>query len=113
MKIRSDIHAGTTFAECDVQRDCWKKQAELMEKYANGSSSTPPSGLQFPPYICTSSSYQPYPSGGGYVNGVYYPDMSGTCTGTTPPPPQPPTTGGGGTVNGVYYPDMSGTCTAT
>jgi len=50
---------------------------------------------------------------GGYVNGVYYPDMSGTCTGTTPPPPQPPTTGGGGTVNGVYYPDMSGTCTAT
>jgi len=21
---------------------------------------------------------------GGYVNGVYYPDMSGTCSGTTP-----------------------------
>ena len=49
MKIRSDIHAGMTFAECDVQRDCWKQQAELMEKYANGSGSVP-SGLQFPPY---------------------------------------------------------------
>jgi hypothetical protein len=48
---------------------------------------------------------------GGYVNGVYYPDMSGTCTGTTPPPPTPPTTGGG-YVNGVWYPDMSGTCAA-
>lgn len=50
-------------------------------------------------------------SGAGYVNGVYYPDMSGTCTGTTPPPPTPPPSGGG-TVNGVYYPDMSGSCTA-
>jgi|PlaIllAssembly_1097288.scaffolds.fasta_scaffold631727_2 hypothetical protein len=105
MKIRSDIHAGTTFAECDVQRDCWKKQAELMEKYANGSSSTPPSGLQFPPYICTSSSYQPYPSGGGYVNGVYYPDKSGACGSSSSG-----STTGGGYVNGVYYPDKSGYC---
>ncbi len=48
-------------------------------------------------------------TGGGYVDGVYYPDMSGTCGGTTPPPPPPPTTGGG-YVNGVYYPDKSGTC---
>lgn len=49
---------------------------------------------------------------GGWVNGVWYPDMSGTCTGTTPPPtttPPPPSTGGGW-VNGVWYPDMSGTC---
>ncbi len=52
-------------------------------------------------------------SGSGYVDGVYYPDMSGTCTGSTvPPTPVPPPSGGGGTVNGVYYPDMSGTCTA-
>jgi hypothetical protein len=49
-------------------------------------------------------------SGGGYVNGVYYPDMSGTCGGTTPPPPTTPPTSGGGYVGGVYYPDMSGTC---
>ncbi|MBP1694573.1 MAG: hypothetical protein H6Q37_2456 [Chloroflexi bacterium] len=49
---------------------------------------------------------------GGYVDGVYYPDMSGTCSGTTPPPPPPPSGTGGGYVNGVYYPDMSGTCSA-
>lgn len=47
---------------------------------------------------------------GGWVNGVWFPDMSGTCTGTTPPPVTPPTTGGGGWVNGVWYADMSGTC---
>lgn len=104
MKIRSNIHAGTTFAECDVQRDCWKQQAELMEKYSNGSSSTPPSGLQFPPYVCTSTTPPPYPSGGGYVNGVYYPDKSGYCGGTSGG------TTGGGYVNGVYYPDKSGYC---
>lgn len=53
--------------------------------------------------------------GGGYVNGVWYPDMSGACGGsTTPPPTTPPTptppTSGGGYVNGVWYPDKSGTC---
>ena len=56
-------------------------------------------------------------SGGGYVNGVYYPDQSGVCGGTiAPPPTQPPTTQppsgstGGGYVNGVWYPDKSGAC---
>jgi hypothetical protein len=54
---------------------------------------------------------------GGYVNGVWYPDMSGYCSGTTPPtttppPTTPPPTSGGGYVNGVWYPDMSGTCAA-
>ncbi len=29
--------------------------------------------------------------GGGYVNGVYYPDMSGTCGSSTTPPSQPST----------------------
>jgi len=53
--------------------------------------------------------------GGGYDNGVWYPDMSGACgTSTTPPPTTPPTptppTSGGGYVNGVWYPDQSGTC---
>ena len=52
---------------------------------------------------------------GGYVNGVFYPDMSGYCSGTTPPPTTPPPTttpppSGGGYVGGVFYPDMSGTC---
>jgi hypothetical protein len=51
-------------------------------------------------------------SGSGYVDGVYYPDMSGTCTGSTVPPTPVPPPSGGGTVNGVYYPDMSGTCTS-
>jgi hypothetical protein len=54
-------------------------------------------------------------SGGGYVNGVWYPDMSGTCGTSTTPTPTPPSTpapptSGGGYVNGVWYPDMSGTC---
>lgn len=58
-------------------------------------------------------------AGGGWVNGVWYPDMSGVCGTTTTPPtipptipptvPPPPTTGGGW-VNGVWYPDRSGTC---
>jgi len=103
MKIRSDIHAGMTFAECDVQRDCWKQQAELMEKYANGSGSVP-SGLVFPPYTCSGTTPPP-PSGGGYVNGVYYPDKSGVCGSSSSG-----STTGGGYVNGVYYPDKSGYC---
>jgi hypothetical protein len=54
--------------------------------------------------------------GGGYVGGVYYPDMSGVCGTSGGYPPVPPTgpttppTTGGGYVGGVWYPDMSGTC---
>ena len=54
--------------------------------------------------------------GGGYVNGVWYPDQSGICGGPGPTPPSPtppvppPTPGGGGWVNGVWYPDQSGVC---
>lgn len=47
-------------------------------------------------------------TGGGYVNGVFYPDKSGVCGGTVPPT-NPPTSGGG-YVNGVFYPDKSGAC---
>lgn len=52
-------------------------------------------------------------AGGGYVNGVWYPDQSGVCGTTTTPPTVPPTTPpttGGGYVNGVWYGDKSGTC---
>jgi hypothetical protein len=55
--------------------------------------------------------------GGGYVDGVWYPDQSGVCGGSTsqPPPPStvpppPPTSSGGGYVGGVWYPDQSGVC---
>lgn len=59
-------------------------------------------------------------TGGGWVNGVWYPDMSGVCGGFVPTPPQPippynpyppqPPTPGGGYVNGVWYSDKSGVC---
>lgn len=109
MKIRSNLSAGQTFEQCDQQRNWWKQQAELMEVYAKSSSSTPPAGLWLP--TSGSPSYPSYPTtGGGYVNGVYYPDQSGVCgTSTVPPTTTPPTTGGG-YVNGVYYPDKSGIC---
>jgi hypothetical protein len=111
MKIRSNLSAGMTFAECDQQRSWWKKQAEMMEVYAKSSSKTPPAGLWFPTTGTPSNpTYPTYPTGGGYVNGVYYADKSGVCgTGTLPPTTTPPTTGGGH-VNGVYYPDKSGIC---
>ena len=52
--------------------------------------------------------------GGGYVNGVYYPDRSGVCGGVTPPTPVPPVPpyppSGGGYVGGVWYADRSGVC---
>jgi hypothetical protein len=55
-------------------------------------------------------------AGGGYVNGVWYPDMSGVCGTSTTPPTTPPSTlpptypSGGGYVGSVWYPDRSGVC---
>jgi len=53
--------------------------------------------------------------GGGYVNGVWFPDRSGICGGVVPPfptvptvPPVTPTSGG--YINGVWYSDRSGVC---
>lgn len=102
MKIKTNVFAGMTFEECDAQRNWWKQQAALMEGYATGSSTTPPAGLWFP----CSAPPQPSTQGGGYVNGVWYPDMSGTCGGS----PTPVYPSGGGYVNGVWYPDKSGSC---
>lgn len=107
MKIRTNILAGMTFAECDAQRDWWKQQAQLMEQYANNVNAGPPAGLWLP---SGGTVYPPSGSGGGYVNGVYYPDKSGVCGGTVYPSPAPPPTTGGGYVGGVYYPDKSGVC---
>ncbi len=55
---------------------------------------------------------------GGWVGGVWYPDMSGVCGPVTPPTPTPPTPTpptptpptGGGWVGGVWYADRSGIC---
>jgi hypothetical protein len=64
--------------------------------------------------LCSGYGWNP---GGGYVNGVWYPDRSGVCGGVVPPyppvppnPPVPPSPTGGGYVNGVWYPDRSGVC---
>jgi crotonobetainyl-CoA:carnitine CoA-transferase CaiB-like acyl-CoA transferase len=68
MKIKSDVHAGMTYAECDAQRNYWKSMAQ--SGHCTGYGPQPP---YYPPY-------NPYPpSGGDYVNGVWYPDMSGAC----------------------------------
>jgi hypothetical protein len=112
MKIKTNLSAGMTFEECDQQRNWWKQQAQMMNAYLQSSDTYPPAGLWYPcattpPPTYPPTTYPPTTSGGGYVNGVYYPDMSGVCGGTTTP--KPPTTGGG-YVNGVYYPDMSGVC---
>jgi hypothetical protein len=109
MKIRTNILAGMTFAECDAQRSWWKQQAQLMEQYANNVNAGPPSGLWL---ASGGTSVPPATGSGGYVGGVYYPDKSGVCGGSVPPPttPKPPTTTGGGYVGGVYFPDKSGVC---
>lgn len=75
--------------------------------------------LNFVPQIQVRSHVRSGATGGGYVNGVWYPDMSGVCGGTVPPAPVPPAPvppapvpppAGGGWVNGVWYPDQSGVC---
>ena len=72
MKIKSDLHAGITYAECDAQRSYWKNM--VKSGYCTGYNPYPPS--PYPPY----PPYPPQPpSGGGYVGGVYYPDRSGVC----------------------------------
>jgi hypothetical protein len=74
MKIKSDVRAGatyTSYAECDQAQQYWRQQAQLMEQYANNVKAGPPTGLVLPTSILT--------TGGGYVNGVYYPDKSGVC----------------------------------
>ena len=89
MKIKTDIHAGMTFEQCDNIRNYWKNQAYLMQKYAKTCS--PQSGLYFPPAVYNNEPGAPV---------------------TPPPTPQPPVQSGSGCgwVNGVYYPDQSGVC---
>ncbi len=79
MKIKTNISAGMTFEECDAQRDWWKTQAGMMEEYYNGNVYYPPTGLWYPCSGTPAPAPAPIPTGGGYVDGVWYPDMSGTC----------------------------------
>jgi hypothetical protein len=85
MKIKTNVYAGMTFDECAKQRDWWKSQANMMESYLYTKNAYPPAGLWFPcmgnpPYGGGGTKpTPPPPSGGGYVNGVWVPDMSGTC----------------------------------
>lgn len=75
MKIRSNIHAGNALSQCQQQRDYWKAKALEMEKIATSPKPKPPTPYPpYPPYPPT-----PQPSGGGYVNGVWYADRSGAC----------------------------------
>jgi hypothetical protein len=72
MKIKSDVHAGITYAECDSQRAYWKNMAQS----GTCTASYPPTYPSYPTYP-TSPTYPT--TGGGYAGGVYYPDQSGTC----------------------------------
>ncbi len=73
---------------------------------------------QYIPQMQVRSDVKAGATGGGYVNGVWYPDRSGVCGGVTPPTPIPPVPtptpptppSGGGFIGGVWYPDRSGVC---
>lgn len=77
MKIKSDLHAGMTYTECDAQRNYWKSMAQS----GKCTGYYPPYPYPPTPYPPTPYPPTPYPpsGGGGYVNGVYYPDYSGAC----------------------------------
>jgi hypothetical protein len=87
MKVQSNICAGITFEQCDAQRNYYKGLVQSGKCVANPypPQPYPPYPPQpYPPY--PPQPYPPYPpqptpppSGGGYVNGVWYPDRSGTC----------------------------------
>jgi hypothetical protein len=79
MKIQSDLHAGMSLSQCEASRNYWKGLVKSGTCVANPYPpypTTPPT-TTYPP---TYPTYPTYPTtGGGYVNGVYYADMSGTC----------------------------------
>ena len=83
MKIQSDLHAGMTYTECDVQRNYWKSMAQSGKCNAYyPPTNYPPTyypPTYYPPTTYPPTTYPPTSTGGGYVNGVYYSDMSGAC----------------------------------
>ena len=79
MKIKSNLHAGyDTYNECSQDVNYWKMEAQAMDQYSK--TGTWPSGVPYPTTYTPPPVQPTYPTtGGGYVNGVYYPDYSGYC----------------------------------
>jgi len=78
MKIRTELHAGySDINECQGDANYWKMEAQAMEQYAKTGKW--PSGVPYPTYTYYPPDTYTPTTGGGYVNGVYYPDKSGTC----------------------------------
>jgi hypothetical protein len=71
MKIQTSLRAGMTYDQCDAQRN-YVKGLVASGKCVVGPYPPNP----YPPY--PPQPVPPSPSG-GYVNGVWYPDKSGTC----------------------------------
>jgi hypothetical protein len=79
MNIKSGLTAGMSYEQCTELREWWKDMARNGPCVANPNPPTPgtppPTSAQPP---TSTASIQPA-CYGGYVNGVYYPDLSGTC----------------------------------
>lgn len=79
MKIRTGLLAGMNYEECTQLREWWKDMARNGSCVANPNpptTGTPPAQPTQPPSYSTSIQPACY---GGYINGVYIPDYSGTC----------------------------------
>ena len=77
MKIKTDLRAGMTFEQCNPQRNYWKQVAQTGNCSAVlQDMAPPPVPSPTPPPTTPPSQGQ---SGCSWVNGVYYPDLSGAC----------------------------------
>ncbi len=74
MKVQSNICAGMTYEQCDAQRNYYKNLVKSGKCVVNPYPPNP-----YPPYPPYPPNPYPPSPGGGYVNGVWYPDRSGTC----------------------------------
>ena len=84
MKIKSDLRAGMTFAECNIARNAMKQAAQSGNCAALSWSSQPTNPTQLPSqppvYYPPVSNLPSQPvAGGGYYGNAYYPDRSGAC----------------------------------
>ena len=89
MKVKCNLRAGMSFAECDVRRDYMKRAAQSgycaalgqgsqQPVYATQLPSSPP--VYAPPSQAPAYNPPSQPAaGGGYYAGAFYPDRSGFC----------------------------------